>query len=752
MIFCILLNNYVYGNLMINNFNLKISIFFLLLIFLFFSCSNNPYSEEEIFGKHVFKAYSTEIKYVDPVKSYYAYESAVIDQVFECLFQYHYLKRPYELIPNLAEEMPEPVIKTVTIKEPYMPRQFDSNGNEILKAKQIEAISYTIKIKKNVYYAPHPCFPYNEVKKTNTRKLNAKDFLYAFKRIADPKLECPIFPVLVPKIVGMEVFYRYNKEMEITVEKGDTLEKIALKYYGDKKYRDLVSRFNKKITDRDLESGKTKLKIIKPTDYSLPISGIIIHDDHTIEILLKDKYPQILFWMAMHFTSPMPEEAIKYYKERDLKNATEEKKLTEPFYLPQPVGTGPYMLTKRKARQELILEKNPLFREEYYPKKGMPEDKKNGLLDDAGKRLPFIDKIIYKYTPEYISAWNKFNQGYLDASGIGKEHFDKVITENKELSQEMVKKRIRLEKAVASDIFYYGFNMLDPVVGGYTEKKQYLRQAIARSLNVEKYKKIFQNNRGIIPNSPVPPGIFGYQPETESYNNFDLEKAKELLAKAGYKEGIDPVTGKPLEITYDNAVSSGAASAARPRLIFFKEQIERLGIRVKLATTDLNAYRKKILDGNYQIFVSGWLLDYPDPENFLFLLYGPNGTVKYQADNRANYENPEFDRLFKKMETMDNTPARLSIIKKMVDIINKDCPWIYLFHSEDYYLFHKWYKNIEVTDLINNAMKYKKIDPELRMKYIEKHNNPVYWPIILLISLLIISMIPAIITIRRKYK
>ncbi len=652
----------------------------LLLILFLSSCSNNPYKIEDLKGSTAFKAYSTELKYVDPVKSYYAYEAAVIDQIYEFLFQYDYLKRPYELIPCLAEAVPRPVEK--------------ENG-----------ISYTIKIKKGVFYAPHECFSFNEIKQAHTRELKIRDFIYAFKRIGDPKLGCPVFPVFVSKIAGLDLFYKYNRE------------------HPD-----------------------------KPTDYTRPVSGLIAHDDYTLEILLKEKYPQILYWLAMHFTSPMPEEAVNYYKEQAFKNKSAPDTVSAPFYIPRPIGTGPYMLTSWKPRQEIILEKNPLFRDEYYPVEGMPGDREEGNLVDSGQKLPLIDKVIYKYTPESISAWSKFIQGYLDASGIGKEQFDKVITSDKGLSPKMAQKGIRLKTAVGSDIFYYGFNMLDPVVGGYTDEKKYLRRAIAKALDVNQYKKIFRNNRGIIPNSPVPPGIFGYEPDIKTYNNFDLAGAKLLLEKAGYKDGLDPETGQPLEIVYDNALTSGSASASRPHLQFFKEQIEKLGLRLKIASTDLNTYRKKILDGNYQIFESGWLLDYPDPENFLFLLYGPNGTVKHQADNRANYDNPEFNSLFEQMETMDNTPRRKEIIRKMTDIVNKDCPWIYLFHSEDYYLFHCWYKNIKVTDLINNKMKYLRIDPQQRLAYIKKHNKPVYWPLITLTILLMVSFIPAVISIRRKYQ
>ena len=514
-----------------------------------FSCSNNPHRNEDIIGNNILSAYGTPLKYVDSVKSYYSYEAVIIDQVYECLFQYHYLKRPYELIPSLAEEVPVPRVKNVTIKEPYSPRRFDKNNNEILKPRTINAISYTIKIKKNIYYAPHPAFPYNKEKNTNTRELKAGDFLYAFKRMADQKLACWIFPVFVSRVVGMDRFNKYNQEKEITVKKGDTLESITLKYYKDKKYLDLFCSLNNNIKDKDLVPGKTKLKIIRFTDYSYPISGIIIHNDHTFEILLKKEYPQILYWMAMHFTSPIPEEVVAFYKEKELKGVSIEEKLAEPFYLPYPIGTGPYMMVKWKKREEIILAKNPLFREEYYPNDGIPEDKEKGLLEDAGKRLPFIDKYIFKYSPAYIPRWNNFMLGYQDVSGVGKEHFNNVITDQKTLSSDMGKKGIRLEKEVVPVIFYYGFNMLDKTVGGYTEKKQFLRQAIARALNVGKYKKIFLSGRGLIPNSPIPPGIFGYEKKVESYNNFNLEKAKRLLVKAGYKDGIDPKAGKPLEIT-----------------------------------------------------------------------------------------------------------------------------------------------------------------------------------------------------------
>ena len=163
------------------------------------------------------------------------------------------------------------------------------------------------------------------------------------------------------------------------------------------------------------------------------------------------------------------------------------------------------MMTKYESRREILLERNPMFREEAYPSEGMPGDRENGVLNDAGKPMPFVDRIVFGYYPEYITTWNLFNQGYLDASGIGKEHFQKVITDKGDLSPDMKARGIRLVTAVSSDIYYSGFNMLDPVVGGYSDRQRFLRQAISCAIDMKTYIRIFFNGRGLVPASPVPP-------------------------------------------------------------------------------------------------------------------------------------------------------------------------------------------------------------------------------------------------------
>ncbi len=229
------------------------------------------------------------------------------------------------------------------------------------------------------------------------------------------------------------------------------------------------------------------------------------------------------------------------------------------------------MLTENNPNRIMVLERNPNFRGEYYPDDGMPEDINKGLLRDAGKPLPFIDKIVYSREKESIPYWNKFLQGYYDASSIGSDSFDQAvqITGQGEatITDEMEAQGIRLETAVAPSTYYIGFNMLDPVVGGRSEAEKAsarkLRQAISIAVNYEEYLSIFANGRGIAAHGPIPPGIEGYHegetginPIVYAWQNGEVQRksirqAQALLAEAGYPGGISRKTGKPLMLYYD---------------------------------------------------------------------------------------------------------------------------------------------------------------------------------------------------------
>ena len=245
------------------------------------------------------------------------------------------------------------------------------------------------------------------------------------------------------------------------------------------------------------------------------------------------------------------------------------------------------------------------------------------------------------------------------------------------LTDPMMEKGISLNTAVTSSVFYMGFNMLDPVVGGDSESARLLRLAISIAMDYEEYISIFNNGRGVAAQGPIPPGIFGNRSGADGLNRYvyelqedkirrkGIEQARDLMKQAGYPEGRDLKTGKSLILYYDTT-SSGPDGKAR--LNWMRKQFAKLGVQLVIRASDYNRFQEKMRKGTGQIFMWGWNADYPDPENFLFLLYGPNGKVEHGGENAANYSNPEFDKLFVQMKNMENSPQRQLIIDQMVEI------------------------------------------------------------------------------------
>src|SRR5699024_2012975 len=297
--------------------------------------------------------------------------------------------------------------------------------------------------------------------------------------------------------------------------------------------------------------------------------------------------------------------------------------------------------------------------------------------------------------------WNKFMQGYYDISGISSESFDQVISfgagGQARLTPDMKARGIEMQSAVAATIFYTGFNMLDDVVGGDSERARKLRRAVSIAIDYKEYIGIFLNGRGVPAQGPIPPLIFGHQAGPEDYNHYvfdwvagevmrrSIKDARQLLAEAGYPNGIDPATGEPLVLHLD---TTGNGPGAGSRLAWYRKQLSRIGIRLVIRNTTFNRLQQKMAAGNIQLFSLGWIADYPDQENFLFLLYGPNGKVKHGGVNVSNYDNDEFDRLYDKMRDMANGPQREAVIAKMIEIVRRDAPWVWGFYPKSYTLNH----------------------------------------------------------------
>jgi hypothetical protein len=154
--------------------------------------------------------------------------------------------------------------------------------------------------------------------------------------------------------------------------------------------------------------------------------------------------------------------------------------------------------------------------------------------------------------------------------------------------------------------------------------------------------------------------------------------------------------------------------------------------------------------GTGQIFTWGWNADYPDPENFLFLLYGPNSKMDGGGENASNYANPEFDALFEHMKNMDNGPERQAVIDQMVAIARRDAPWLWGLFPKSFSLHHAWLGNLKPNLMANNTLKYRRVDPLARERSRHEWNRPVLWPLWLTGGLLVAGTLPAVRIFRRR--
>ena len=692
---------------------------------------NRPYPAADAASNILYSSFQERPNHLDPAQSYSSNEVTFTGQIYEPPLQYHYLKRPYELIPLTVTAVPRAHYR-------------DADGKPLADDAPVEAIAfsdYDIEIRPGIYYQPHPAFArdsadrllYDQLSneqldeihsladftQTGTRELVAADYVYQIKRLAHPKLHSPIFGLMSDYIDGLGDYAK-------TLEKA--WEELAAAQ-GEGAWLDL-------------------------TQY--PLAGAEVLDRYRYRITIKGKYPQLLYWLAMPFFAPVPPEVDAFYSQPGLSA----RNITLDWY---PVGTGPYMLTVNNPNRQMVMERNPNFHGETYPVEGEPGDREAGMLDDAGKPLPFIDRIVFSLEKEDIPYWNKFLQGYYDASGISSDSFDQAINVGAggevNLTEAMQAQGIQLNTSVSTSIFYTGFNMQDPVVGGYTERARKLRQAIAIAIDTEEYISIFLNGRGIPAHGMIPPGIFGYTDgaagiDTQVYDitpagprRKPIEVARRLLAEAGYPEGRDINTGKPLVLNFDTASTGPDAKA---RLDWLAKQFAKLDLQLVIRGTDYNRFQDKMLKGTAQIFQWGWNADYPDPENFLFLLYGPNSKVGKNGENAANYSNPEFDRLFDQVKNMDNTPQRAELITRMMDIARHDVPWVWGYFPKQFSLHHAWYKNAKPNLMANNALKYRRIDPALRARLQAEWNRPVRWPLYALGGLLLLIVLPAYLGYRRR--
>ncbi len=565
------------------------------------SCTKKVDMKEKVLNLAV----TSEVKGMDPIYSNDRYSSNEVARIYEGLLEYHYLKRPYTLVPNLAESMP-----TVSA----------------------DGLTYTFKIKKGVVFQDNKAF-----KDGKGRELTAEDFVYSIKRLADPKLQGLGWWLLSGKVKGLDEW-------------------------------------------RERNSSKDKV------DYTEEVEGLKATDKYTLQFKLTKQFPQFLYSLAMPFTFAVAKEVVDFYGKEFLNN---------------PVGTGPFMLKDgvfKQSAKRFEYVKNPSFREKKFPKESSEEFK--SMLSDAGKTLPLVDKLVIQIIKEDQPRWLNFLKGKVDYITVPKDNFETAITPDKGLSDELSKKGISLLISPSLDVTYTAFNHDVKLLQNVD-----LRRAMALAYDANEMNKLFYSNTALPAQSVIPPGIAGYMKDFKSpYREKNLAKAKELLAKAGYPNG----QGLP-EITYDCPSSSTSRQIGE----LFKKQMAEIGVNVKVVQNTWPELQKKITKRQVMLYGIAWGADYPDAENFLQLLYGPN---RAPGANGSGYDNPEFNSLFAKAAIMQDSPERTAIYEKLNRMAADQAPWIYGVHRQNFTIKHSWLKNYMATDFEAGQAQYLNVDLEEKKK------------------------------------
>jgi ABC-type transport system substrate-binding protein len=674
-------------------------------------------------------------KYLDPTASYSLDETPFMYPVYEPPYRFHYLKRPYQIVPRTAEEV-------------AVPKYFDRDGKALpddAPAERIAEAVYDIRIRRGIRFAPHPAFARDERgnhlyhaltpeqtadKRTpldfpvqGTRELTAHDYVYAIRRLATTRIKSPSYSLMAEHIVG-------------------------LKEYG--------ARIA--AADRELRKG------LPPTDRDLPFldfrqyafRGAEASDDFTLRIRLNGKYPQFKYWLQMAFFSPVPWEADKFYAQPGFAA----KNLSLNYW---PVGTGPFMFVEYQENRRHVMVRNPNFRGEPYPCEGEESDRAAGWLADCGKTMPFLDRVVINIEKERIPQKTKFLQGYYDNPEVSR--FDWLLdfdydVKNSDSTAALFRERgIRMPKTLEISNWYIGFNWLDPVVGkGDTpeqqEKNRKLRQALSIALDWEEFVRVFEYKAAGEPAmSPVPPGVFGFRDNFVNRSVYDVDgkalrrksvdAAKKLLAEAGYPDGRDAKTGRPLVLNYD--YQRILTPELKAEVEWVVKQFAKIGVQLEVRATDYNRFQEKAEKGSLQVFWWGWFADYPDAENFLFLLYGPNSKALTggNGENAANYRSPDFDKLFEEMRDLEDVPRKQEVVDRMVAIVQRDAPWAFGYNPYAGNVQHQWVHNAKPQQLANDRLLYIRVDPALRAQKIAEWNQPIWWPVVAIVLALVAAVVPA---------
>jgi oligopeptide transport system substrate-binding protein len=371
------------------------------------------------------------------------------------------------------------------------------------------------------------------------------------------------------------------------------------------------------------------------------ISGIETPDRYSLVIRLKQPDFNFSHVLAFSLSGAVAREAIEHYGDESAA---------------KPVGSGPFRLKSYTRSSKIVLEANPGYRE----------------VKRDGQRLPRIGGVEISIMEETQSRWLAFQRGDTDIEYQLAEVAPTFITADGQLKPEFARRGIKLERSVDPEIIYLYFNMQDKTVGGLSREKIALRRAIAMAYKVEDQIRIIRKGQSIRAQYPIPPGVAGHDPEYRSSIGHDPRAANALLDKFGYRKGADGFrrlpNGDALVIRY----SSTPSERDRQFDELMKRSLDSIGVRLEIHKDRFPELIK--LENQCRLMMRGaaWIADYPDGDNFMQLLYGPNTG----QSNNACYRSPEYDKRYQRSRLLPDGAERNKLYREMARIMETDTVWM----------------------------------------------------------------------------
>ncbi len=529
---------------------------------------------------------------LDPVRAAVIYSNFTVLNIFDTLYTYKYLARPYQLKPNLAVDMP-------TISD--------------------DGLEYTIQIKPGVTFHDHPAFANG-----TGREVTAEDFVYSLKRMFDPA----------------------------NLPQGAWLWQGRIEGLDEWK-----------------QAG---------SDYTQAVAGLSAPDRYTIRIRLKQPYPQLIYTLAMGYSAIVPREVVE--------------RLGQEFGA-HPIGSGPFILESFNS-EKAVLRKNPAFRQEPLDlaAEGFQSDVHGftGIETLQGRSPPFIDRLELHYIDESASRWNSFTKGNeIQYTTVPKEQQSTVILSKKPMQlHPQITDNFHHMFGMEVGFVYSGFNMDDADFGRngdaeHDRKSRALRCAIRKAYNWDQRNRAFYFGLGTVFPGIITPTVPEFDPTLSNDSiNHDPAGARELLDAAGWTPDNLPV--------FEYHTNGGTLYRQ-----FFEQTrgfLDKIGYpqnKVEFHPyASFGNFSQAVKNKKAKFFFMAWSLDYPDAENTLQLMYGPNESP---GSNAFNYKNPEFDRLFEQAKAMLPSPQRTELYRRMNQMIIDDCVIISGLSRNR---IHLWHKNI----------------------------------------------------------